>query len=124
MSSLLGMSIIEAIMSTLVKGNKALRLAITKSANLAIMSFLPSLCILTRTGSTVSNAGKIVTEKTKANITPIATKLPKSLNGGESEKFILKKPIAVVILVKKIGCKFILILRAMAVRLSAPCRIS
>ena len=57
----------------------------------------------TLTGNTVINAGKNVTDKIKAIMTPVATIFPRSRKGGASLKFILRKPIAVVMLVKKIG---------------------
>ena len=63
-------------------------------------------------------------EKTKASITPIATILPKSRNGGESEKFMLMKPIAVVTLVSSIGLKLTLKLSSRASLLALPWRIS
>jgi hypothetical protein len=52
-------------------------------------------------------AGKKVSEKTIDAKTPTATKFPKSLYGADSLKFIPKKPIIVVTLVKKMGTKLI-----------------
>jgi len=65
-------------------------------------------------------AGNIVTEKTNASITPIATIFPRWAKGGASEKFIVIKPIAVVKLVRNTGCILTLRLSLMAECLSMP----
>ena len=54
------------------------------------------------------------TLSTKAIKTPIATILPRSWKGGASEKFMLRKPIAVVTLVRKTGCKLMRMLSTIA----------
>ena len=93
-------------MITAVPGKSILRLAMTNSANFSIMPLWSlGVTLLALTGNTINSAGNTVIAKTKASMTPIATMFPKSRNGGESEKFILKKPMAVVTLVNKIGLK-------------------
>ena len=57
-------------------------------------------------GNIRSRAGSMVTEKAKASIMPRAVRLPRSANTGTSEKFRVKKPIAVVTLVIKTGIRF------------------
>ena len=52
----------------------------------------------------------------------MAVMLPRSWNGGASEKFMLRKPTIVVTLVITTGTKLILTLSIIAVRLSAPSR--
>ena len=54
-------------------------------------------------GKIDSNAGNSVTEYTKAHIAPNATMLPMIRKGGISEKFRLRKPIAVVSEVRNTG---------------------
>ena len=81
-----------------------------------------SVC-LTLEGNKVANAGKTVTENTNAAVTPIAAIFPKSLKGGASLKLSDKKPIAVVIEVKKIGPKLIRRLSTIAAFFSIPLRI-
>ena len=49
------------------------------------------------------SAGKIVSEKTQAKITPTAVKLPKSAKMGTAEKLSVKKPTPVVALVINMG---------------------
>ena len=104
-------------------GNNHFRLPMTKSDNLSIESFLLSALGFTLTGIIASIAGKIVTENTNAKVTPMATILPKWPNGGASEKFMVKKPIAVVRLVRKIGCILTRKLSFMAEFFSIPWRI-
>jgi hypothetical protein len=53
-------------------------------------------------------AGRKVIDRAKESKTPIATSVPRWLKGGTSEKFIVRNPIAVVVLARKTGCKFIL----------------
>ena len=53
-------------------------------------------------------AGRNKIEKNQAATTPMATMLPRCRYGGASLKFRLRKPMAVVRLVRKIGPKFIL----------------
>ena len=84
--------------------------------------FLSSLAFVL-IGSTARNAGIKVTEYTNAAITPIATIFPRSLNGGASEKFIVRKPIAVVTLVRKIGRRLTLSDSEIASCLLIPIRI-
>ena len=76
----------------------------------------------TLTGITMITAGRKNIDKKKAATTPIATVLPRSLNGGTSLKFMVKKPMAVVTLVIKTGCKLMRILSCMASALVWPCR--
>ena len=68
------------------------------------------------------NIGNKVIEKSHAAITPNAVILPRSWKGGESEKLSDRKPMAVVIDVKKIGFAFIEILYKIEARLSIPSR--
>ena len=58
---------------------------------------------LTRIGSTLITAGRNSTDRMKAMPTPVAVMLPRWRNGGASLKFMLRKPMAVVRLVRKIG---------------------
>ena len=58
---------------------------------------------ITFNGNNERIAGRKVTEKIKAPNTPIATIFTRELNGGESEAFIERKPIAVVREVRNIG---------------------
>ena len=100
------------------------RFRTTKLPNLAItLSSLFSI-IFTRTGSIDIKAGKKVTARMNEIITPIDTKLPRCLKGGTSEKFMVKKPIAVVILARKTGCRLTRRLSINAFSLLDPCCIS
>ena len=58
---------------------------------------------LTPVGRMSTSAGNKVIEYSHANVTPMATRLPKSWNGGESLKFRLKNPKSVVALVRNTG---------------------
>ena len=55
---------------------------------------------------------------------PAAVMLPRSWNGGESEKFILRNPTIVVTLVIVTASAFMRMLSFSAVNLSAPSRIN
>ena len=66
-------------------------------------------------GNTEASAGRKIMEYMNAAMIPIATMLPRSRNGGASLKFIDRKPIAVVMLVRKIGCRLMRRLRFMTV---------
>ena len=68
---------------------------------MSLLSFSFSSLILT--GRSEIKAGNKETDKTNDTNTPIATKLPKCLNGGTSEKFMVMKPNAVVTLARKTG---------------------
>ena len=76
---------------------------ITHSDNLSKTDFDELYPLVMRIGSTARNAGKKVTEKTKAASTPMQTIFPRSLKGGASEKFIVRNPMAVVMLVRNTG---------------------
>ena len=94
-------------------GSSALRLVTTKSPSLSIkVTWSSALGLADRrlTGSSFSNAGNIVTDRKHAISTPSADKLPKSRSTGESDMFIIKKPIAVVTEVIKIGIALSLML--------------
>jgi hypothetical protein len=78
--------------------------------------------LVMRIGSTARNAGRKVREKTNAANTPIQTIFPRSLKGGASEKFIVRNPIAVVMLVRNTGWKLILRDSTIASLLDFPCR--
>ena len=67
----------------------------------------PSSMAFAFMGNQTANAGNNITLKKKAAITPKAEKLPSSRNGGTSEVFMAKKPIAVVKLVRNTGDKLI-----------------
>ncbi len=77
---------------------------------------------LTLTGRTDRKAGRKNTEYRNAAVIPRATVLPRSLNGGASEKFMLRNPMAVVRLVRNTGWRFILMASAMASRRPMPLR--
>ncbi|EEZ85483.1 hypothetical protein VME_45450 [Vibrio harveyi 1DA3] len=102
-------------------GSNAFRCVTTKSPSLSIKSDFPfeGVC-LTLIGSNFSKAGRSVTERKHAIITPNADKLPKSLNTGESDIFIIKKPIAVVTEVIRIGMKLSEILLSIECALLKP----
>ena len=70
-------------------------------------SFLLSPCLLF-IGRKDNIAGTKNITSRKDVITPIETMVPRWRNGGTSEKFMVKKPSAVVVLVNVIGRKFIL----------------
>ena len=71
-------------------------------------------------GSKETTAGRKNIETAQAIITPVATTLPNCWNGGESLKFMLMNPIAVVTLVRSTGEKFILKLSTKAESRSLP----
>ena len=59
-------------------------------------------------------------ERKQAIMTPRADRLPKSLRIGESDIFIIKKPIAVVMEVIRMGMKLSAILRSIEWALLKP----
>ena len=91
------------VMPPTMNQRHAFLLAMTKLANLIKDS--PSLSdnLILLLGSRVTSAGKKEIESRNEISTPTATSVPRWLNGGTSEKFIVRKPIAVVTLARKMG---------------------
>ena len=94
----------------------------TNSAKCSIAFQARSRAGLSRTGATAMNAGRNNTEYTHAAVTPMATILPRSRNGGTSLKFSDRKPITVVKLVRNTGCQLMRRLSTIAACLSRPWR--
>ena len=69
---------------------------------------------LTRIGSISVTPGSSTSDHSIAPSTPNPTDVPSSRNGGESEKFRLKKPIAVVMEVRNTGLMLIISACSMA----------
>ncbi len=103
---------------------RARRLPTTKPASRSIAVARSAAVCRARTGSTASSAGRKVIDRTQAATAPAAAMLPRSWNGGASEKFRLRKPIAVVRLVRKTGGMLMRRLSTIASCLLRPCRIS
>ena len=87
------------------------------------MARLPRLSLRRAfTGNISISAGSRVMERKNASQTPIAAMLPRSRKGGASLKFRLRKPTAVVKVVRNTGCRLTRRLSSMAARFSMPWR--
>ena len=93
---------------------------ITKLARASSFLFAFFVFLLALIGRSIRAAGSRVTLSIKETKTPIETRFPRWLKGGTSEKFMVRKPMAVVTLAKKTGCRFTLKLSFIASFLGVP----
>ena len=109
-------------MTTPIDQKSGRRCLITKLANVSMKVPFRVSRTFALAGNIATKAGRNVTARKKAKRTPMEVMLPRSRNGGASLKFMLRKPIAVVMDVRKIGVKLILRLSTTADGLSMPRR--
>ena len=122
-SSLRGIEATSATTTSTDPHSSGVRRRTTNSASFAIIGSSRCPVARARTGRSESRAGRKVTESTNAAPTPNATKVPRWRNGGTSEKFMLRKPSAVVRLARKTGWRLTRNDSAIAARFNSPVRV-